>query len=230
MELTWTRVANPATDITRYVARTAESDYVITGRYVTVVDNAGGVLRARRFVAHEVDTGAQIGTEVERLNDAIREVAEYLTDLADADVTRTPVATDSTDEELMEDLARSAARVDTGIAALNPRTQGPVTVEQAMTAVLHVARKLDTDTGDARTLGDLAHLTETLGQVIAARASVLSAEVVAQQHADAAAKRGPGDPMHLIASASRDTVQTARETSAAAWLRLANAIGAYGSR
>lgn len=227
MTLDWTRVDTAETGTTRYIARTAESDYVIVGRDVLVASTRGGAVTVRRFQAYEVETGAMVGSERDRLTDAKREVAEYLDDLDDADVTRTPL---SADEGALEDLARVAARVAPIGADLDPTSAVPVTVAQAMTVVLHVARKLDTTTGDARTLADLAHLTEALSRAVATRGQILSSQVVAQQHAEAAATREPGDMMHRIAAASAETVEMNRTAASHAFAQLASAVMTYGDR
>jgi hypothetical protein len=227
VNLDWTRIPATETGTTRYVARTAETDYVIVGRDVLVAAARGGAVTVRRFQAYEAVTRAAVGAERDRLTDAKREVAEYLDDLDDADVTRTPLSAESADEE---DLARSAARVAPAGADLDPTSAVPVTVEQAMTVMLHVARKLDTTTGSERALADLAHLTEVLSQAVGTRAQVLSSYVVARQHAETAARRDPDDQMNVIAAASAETVEANKEHAAAAFARLAGAIVAYDPR
>jgi hypothetical protein len=226
VNLDWTRVSATETATTRYVARTAESSYAIVGRDVLVASVRGGAVTVRRFQAYEIETGAAIGSERDRLSDAKREVSDYLDELADVEIVRTPLPLDVDDEDLVEGLARAAAAI--GTPTLDPTT--PVTVAQAMDVILHVARKLDTGTAATGTaLGDLADLTRKLADAIGARAAHESAMVVADQHADAAEVQGT-DMMRKIADASADTVRTAAGHAAVAHDRLATAIVAYGTR
>lgn len=106
-----------------------------------------------------------------------------------------------------------------------PTPPPPVTVDQAMTAVLHLARKLDVTTGQPLELEDLADLTERLAAAVRTRAHVMSAQVVAEQHGQLTTERG-----RVAAAASAQTLRDARIASDAAYQRLAEAIAVYGQR
>jgi hypothetical protein len=110
-----------------------------------------------------------------------------------------------------------------------PAPPAPVTVAEAMTTMLHLARKLDVSTGEPLELVDLADLAAKLADAVSAYAAVGSAQAVADQHAESAAVKQT-DRMRAIAAASADTVLLARTRRVSAHARLAEAIVAYDPR
>ena len=106
-----------------------------------------------------------------------------------------------------------------------------VTLDEAMTAVLRLARKLDLPNTDdaAREVADLGDLLTRLGAAVTSHAAVISARVVSDQHA-ALNERERTDRTRAIAAASRETVTQARTSATNARTRVAEAIVAYGTR
>ncbi len=246
--LTWTRVPTAENNVTRYVAPCTDpisddEEFVIIGRDVTVTDPRGGPVIVREFQAYD-SYDAKIGRATSRLGEAKREVDDYLDDLRDEMAPR--MITDSDEEEAMQDLlnrdgaAAAVARstvvtadgrvlgtLGAGYAMVPPRRE-PVSVDEAMATILHIARRLNLpdDPHQVQPIGDLADLLCKLGDATRAHAASLSSKVLAAQHAERTTRDG-SDRAKVIAEASAETARDAESARMAALGRLGDAIVAY---
>lgn len=218
MNITWIAADPTASDaeagiISRHLGRVGDRfEYVIIGR------------RSSVFQAYTIGQGGVIiaaGLRTATLEDATIE-AEIFADetAAAADAFATDTAEDENTGELLA----------AGIADA-PTRRAPVTVDEAMAQVLHIARRLDlpTDPHQALPIGDLADLLCKLGDAVRAHGAMLSSRVVAAQHAERLT-RDRSDPAKVIADASAETVRDSESARMAALGRLGDAIITYGHR